>query len=155
MRALRPDKLTLGALEATLALYRDPRSALRTIPVLDMVSTGAAALKPRAHALARQLAKALGRGFQVRAQEDESEVGGGALPLQTLPTWVVQVRRREGGVSRLEARLRAHRPPVIARVKEDALVFDLRTLREGEDRIVMAALAAAREPRDAGADDVS
>ncbi len=143
MRALRPDKVTLAALEATLDLYRDPERVAARVPALAMLALTAEELKPRAEALAEALARELGPAAEVSVREDNSEVGGGSLPLQKLPTWVVEVRRPPAGVSRWEAALRRHRPPVIARVHEDSLVLDPRTLRPGEEGIVVEAVTAA------------
>ncbi len=150
MRALRPDKVTLAALEATLALYRDPESALQRVPALAMLAADPRELRARAEALAADLRGALGERARVAVREDSSEVGGGSLPLQKLPTWVVEVRREGGGVSRVEAALRRHRPPVIARIQEDALLVDPRTLRPGEEGVVLAALAQAFAEEDRG-----
>ena len=72
-----------------------------------------------------------------------SEAGGGSLPLQELPTWVVEVRRQGGGTSRLEAALRRYDPPVIARVHEDALVLDPRTVAPDEESRLVDAVAWA------------
>ncbi len=143
MRALRPDKVTLAALEATLGLYRDPERVAARVPALAMLALTAEQLKPRAEALAEALARELGPLAEVSVREDVSEVGGGSLPLQELPTWIVEVRRPPAGVSRWEAALRRHRPPVIARVHEDSLVLDPRTLRPGEERTVVEAVTAA------------
>ncbi len=143
MRALRPDKVTLAALAATLALYRDPESALRRVPALAMLAADPRELCARAEALGTSLREALGGRAQVTVRAGTSEAGGGSLPLQKLPTWLVEVGREGRGVSRIEAALRGHRPPVIARIHEDALQLDPRTLGPGEDRIVVAALAEA------------
>ncbi len=143
MRALRPDKVTLAALEATLALYRDPEGALRRVPTLALLGRDPRELRGEAEGLAEALRAALGAAATVAVAADVSEVGGGALPLARLPTWVVEVRRAGGGASRLEARLRAHCPPVVARLRDDALVFDPRTLAPGQARVVVEALASA------------
>ncbi|MEW6487904.1 MAG: L-seryl-tRNA(Sec) selenium transferase [Thermodesulfobacteriota bacterium] len=143
MRALRPDKVTLAALEATLALYRDPETAWSRVPALSLLGRDPRELRARAEGLATMLRDRLGERAQVTSGEGASEVGGGSLPLQKLPTWLVEVRRPGRGVSRIEAALRRHRPPVIARIHEDALIFDPRTLGPGEDHIVADALAAA------------
>ncbi|MDW7711400.1 MAG: L-seryl-tRNA(Sec) selenium transferase [Deferrisomatales bacterium] len=150
MRALRPDKVTLAALEATLALYRDPQEALRRVPALAQLAIDPRELRARAETLAASICEALGGRAQVGVVEGTSEVGGGSLPLQALPTWLVRVARGGKGVSRLEGALRGHRPPVIARIQEDALLFDPRTLAPGEDRVVAAALGEAFD-RDSGA----
>jgi L-seryl-tRNA(Ser) seleniumtransferase len=145
MRALRPDKVTLAALEATLALYRDPETVWRRVPALALLGLDPRELRARAEGMATMLRERLGERAQVTSSEGASEVGGGSLPLQKLPTWLVEVRRPDRGVSRLEAALRRHRPPVIARIREDALVFDPRTLGPGEEHIVADALVAALE----------
>jgi L-seryl-tRNA(Ser) seleniumtransferase len=144
MRALRPDKVTLAALEATLALYRDPARCTSRIPALARLLAGEEELRSRAEPMASALRERLGEGARVEIRADTSEAGGGSLPLQRLPTWVVEVRPASGGVPRAEARLRRWVPPVICRVREDALVFDPRTIGAGEEeRIIADALAWA------------
>lgn len=145
MRALRPDKVTLAALEATLALYLDPVRCVHNVPALARLVEGNNSLRSRAEALAGGLRASLGDRAVVAVREDASEVGGGSLPLQQLPTWVVEVRRPGGGVSRLEESLRRGDPPVLCRIRDDALVFDPRTLGKGDEERVLAALNAAFE----------
>jgi len=145
MRALRPDKVTLAALEATLALYRDGPRARERIPTLAMLAAGGDALRERAEHLAAELRGVLDAGALVDVSPGFSEAGGGSLPLQRLPTWVVTVRRTEAGISRLEALLRRHRPPVIARLSDNALVLDLRTVAADDEPRLVAALAWAWE----------
>ncbi len=145
MRALRPDKVTLAALEATLALYRDPASAAARVPALAMLTAGPGALEGRARSLARDLEAAVGSRAAVAVVADTSRTGGGALPLLELPTFAVEVRPAGGGAGRMEARLRAVRPPVVARVREDALVLDPRTFGPEHDATVVAAVDRALE----------
>src|SRR5439155_9096467 len=90
MRAFRLDKMTLAALEATLRLYLHEERALGEVPVLRMLGTPAEELKRRAEGLAARLA-ALPGVAQARAAEDVAFAGGGSLPDQPLPTWVVEV----------------------------------------------------------------
>ncbi len=142
MRALRPDKLTLAALEATLALYRDPGKALTRIPVLAALQARPGELESRAESLAESLRAALGERARVGVAPDVSRVGGGALPLAELPTHVVEVRPARG-VEEVAAALRRHDPPVVARVRDDALVVDPRTLRPDEERLVVSAFRMA------------
>jgi L-seryl-tRNA(Ser) seleniumtransferase len=133
-RALRPDKTTFAALEATLALYRDPERARSAIPTLAMLTAPPEALRRRARRLARRLPGA-------RMESGASAVGGGAFPGSTLPTTLVTL-----GVASCDeclARLRAYDPPVIARAQDDRIVFDVRTLTDDELKIVAAAVAAA------------
>jgi L-seryl-tRNA(Ser) seleniumtransferase len=119
-RALRIDKLSLAALEATLELYRDPSSALRQVPVLRMVAENADAVRSRAEGLAQRL------GGQVAATV--ARVGGGAVPLLELPSFACAL---EGGDA-LAVKLRAGRPPVVARVQEGRVLLDCRTLSDEE-----------------------
>lgn len=143
MRALRPDKVTLAALEATLALYRDPVRAPAQVPTLARLLASPEALRGRAEALAAGVRDALRGRALVDVREDLSEAGGGSLPLQRLPTWVAEVRRASGGVSRIEGSLRRQSPPVVARIRDDALVFDPRTLDDREFPVVVEALRNA------------
>ena len=127
-RALRLDKLSLAALEATLRLHRDGDRA--AIPVLAMLDD--AGLSERAH----RLAAAIGAGAAV--VESKAKVGGGALPLLELPGPAVALA---GDPDALAARLRAGEPPVVARIADGRLILDPRTLADDE---VDAAAAAAR-----------
>jgi L-seryl-tRNA(Ser) seleniumtransferase len=130
MRALRPDKLTLAALEATLALHREPERARARIPALRMLAASPAQLRERA----RDLAAAL--GGEVVASV--GRVGGGALPLAELPSAAVALP------ADLAAALRAGDPPVAARLHEGRCLLDVLTL-SGEDLAALpAAVAAAR-----------
>jgi L-seryl-tRNA(Ser) seleniumtransferase len=143
MRALRPDKLTLAALQATLALYRDPARAAAAVPTLRMLLMTSDRLRGEALALAEAIRARLPDAAGIEVVEEMSEAGGGSLPLARFPTHVVAVRPRGGGVSLLEARLRANDPPVVARVKEDALLFDPRTLLPGQAALVAEAVSKA------------
>jgi L-seryl-tRNA(Ser) seleniumtransferase len=120
-RALRADKLTLAALEATLALYRDPDVARREIPVLRMLTEDAAAVKKRAAGLGDLI-------------EGESEVGGGSFPGAKLKTWLVATQETD------TARLRAWDPPIIARMLDGRVVLDPRTILPDQVEMVKAAL---------------
>jgi L-seryl-tRNA(Ser) seleniumtransferase len=118
-RALRIDKLSLAALEATLRIYWDPRRARTELPVLRAVLEPAGDVRARAEALAARI------GGNV--VETVARVGGGALPLAELPSFGV---RLEGDAEVLSARLREGDPAVLARVSDGALVLDCRTLSD-------------------------
>ena len=138
-RALRADKFTLAALEATLMLYRDPEAARREIPVLRMLTTDADELRRRADALAR----ALPTGARAQVVEGASEVGGGSLPGATLRTWLVQLAPTALTAGDLVTRLREADPPVIARIESNHVLLDPRTiLPDQEEAIVRAARKA-------------
>jgi L-seryl-tRNA(Ser) seleniumtransferase len=129
-RALRADKLTLAALEGTLALYLDPERAAREVPVLRMLREPAAAVRARAERLAELV------GGEV--EETVARVGGGALPLAELPSFACAVEEE------LAAPLRAGEPPVVGVVRDGRLLLDCRTLTDAELDEVAAAVAAAR-----------
>jgi len=141
-RTVRIDKLCLAALEATLRLYREPERALEEIPILRMLRTPAEAVGARAARLAEALSTQ-GGVLEIAVEDDTSEVGGGALPLQVLPTRVLALRPRRGGVTDIEAQLRLGKPPVLVRIKDDRILVDLRTVPEASDTTLLEALRAA------------
>ncbi len=136
-RALRIDKLSLAALEATLELYRDPARARREIPVLAMLDVGEEALAARA----AQLREGIGAD-RCEIVGSVARVGGGALPLLELPGPAVALRSPTAPTE-LTARLRAGDPPLIARVHEDRVLLDPRTLSEDEIDTAIAVVQRA------------
>ena len=143
-RALRIDKLSLAALEATLQLYRDPEHARRAIPVLAMLETDQAVLRARAQRLA-----SAGGGVVV---ESTGRVGGGALPLCELSGPVAALDPGSGSADALAARLRAAEPSVLGRIQDERLLLDPRTLTDEEVEIaarVITAVLAGSEGRPA------
>lgn len=139
-RALRPGKLTLSALEATLALYRDPERALARVPVLRMIAQPLAELERRAQAFA---SRARSLGLEAEVHVSGSKVGGGSYALEELETRAVGVRWGACSAEVLAARLRAGTPSVWARIRADALLFDLRTIAPAEEEDLAQALAQA------------
>ncbi len=133
MRALRVGKLTLAALEATLLQYRLGRER-QSLPVWRMLATAPAELKERAEAWQA----ALGQG---EVRPSLSAIGGGSLPGQTLPTWVLALASQSP--QSLLARLRAGQPPVVARVDEGAVLLDPRTVLPGQDEALLAVVREA------------
>jgi L-seryl-tRNA(Ser) seleniumtransferase len=130
-RALRLDKLSLAALDWTLACFLEGR-AEREIPVLRQLLEPVASLEARARELARRLAAVAGGAGRVSAVPDRAFVGGGSLPGFELDTWVVALRLPKGA-ERFAERLRRAAVPVLARVRDDLVLFDVRTLLEGDD----------------------
>jgi L-seryl-tRNA(Ser) seleniumtransferase len=135
-RALRIDKLTLAALESTLFLYLDEKRAIEEIPTLRMLTLDPGRLKRRGKRLLRRLAEGLDREGLFSLREDVSHVGGGALPLQELPTIVLAIKPLHLSVNDLEKRLRSGDPPVISRISRDELILDMRTLFDDEVPLV-------------------
>lgn len=130
-RALRIDKLTLAALESTLLLYVDEKRAVEEIPTLRMLTLDMRKLKTRGKRLLKRLSGA-NKKTVFTLKEDVSQVGGGALPLQDLPTVVVAVKSHEISVNSLEAKLRKADPPIICRISKDELILDMRTVFDEE-----------------------
>jgi L-seryl-tRNA(Ser) seleniumtransferase len=139
-RALRLDKLSLAALDWTLACYLEGR-ADREIPVLQQLLEPVAKLEARARKLAERLTNAAGDANPVAARPDRTFVGGGSLPTLEIDTWVVTLRP-EQGAAQVAARLRTGADPVLARVRDDLVLFDVRTLLEGEEVAVEKAVVA-------------
>jgi L-seryl-tRNA(Ser) seleniumtransferase len=134
-RSYRVDKLTLAALEATLALYREPTRALREIPVLAQLSTPLSELRERAEAIVRALGDE-----RISNVESDASVGGGAFPSATLPSVAVAIATNAGEV---EQRLRAGDPAVIARVADGRVLIDMRTVFPTDDTVVTTAIQRA------------
>jgi L-seryl-tRNA(Ser) seleniumtransferase len=141
-RALRIDKLTLAALEATLMDYVDLEKAKKDIPTLRMLLEEPEALRKRAKRMAGLIARGA-KGAGVIVIEDYSFAGGGALPEVTLKTYAVALRPVTISINKLEERLRKGAPPVIARIKGDALLLDARTVRDREVKTLAGCVAAA------------
>ncbi len=141
-RALRVDKLKLTAMEATLKLYLDPDRLRAEHPTLRMISMGADEIEKRALDLAAKLQGV--SDLAVEIVPDTSEVGGGSVPAQQLPTRVVAVRSASISLDELAARLRAGTPCVFSRVQRERVLFDVRTLQDGEiDELAAAVRQAA------------
>ena len=130
MRALRVDKLTYAALEATLAEYAAGR-AETTVPVQRMLTLTAEEIRVRANAVASAL-NAI-EGWRAELVAGASAVGGGSAPGVELPTWLVAIDRRGLTPAALEERLRRLTPPVIARIERDRVLLDLRTVLPDQD----------------------
>jgi L-seryl-tRNA(Ser) seleniumtransferase len=142
-RALRIDKLTLAALESTLLLYLDEKRAVEEIPTLRMLSLDTKRLTRRG----RRLLKRLLRGTNERAafslREDVSQVGGGALPLQELPTRVVAIKPLDFSINGFEESLRKGDPPIIARISREEVILDMRTVFDEEIPLLAAGIEKA------------
>jgi L-seryl-tRNA(Ser) seleniumtransferase len=141
-RALRVDKMTLAALDATLLEHESGRAAER-VPVLRMIHAPIEELRARASAFASALAAAA-PALRPVLVESESAVGGGAAPTVGVPSVAVALEAGEAGPDAFAAALRAGSPPVVVRVADDRLLVDLRTVHPDEEGSLLAALASAR-----------
>ncbi len=134
MRAVRADKQTYAALEATLELWhREP--ARTEIPVVRMLLEPVASIDRRAQSLATQLAK-MSSEVMVEVIDGVSTIGGGSAPQSAIPTRLLSLRSPTRSADRLEAALRSGTPPVIARIQHDAVLLDLRTVHPDDDALL-------------------
>ena len=142
-RALRIDKLTLAALESTLLLYFDEKKAMEEIPTLRMLSLDTKRLKKRGKRLLKRLSGVTNKKMAFTLKEDVSQVGGGALPLQELPTLVVAIKPLEVSVNSLEENLRKGEPPIVCRISKEELILDMRTVFDEEIPMLAAGIEKA------------
>jgi L-seryl-tRNA(Ser) seleniumtransferase len=140
-RALRVDKLTYSALEATLLAY--VKGDQEAIPILRMMRLSKEEIAQRAQGIAKNLQEASALEFEI--VDGESVIGGGAAPSTTLPTRLLAVAVKGLGADELLARLRAADPPIVARVADGRVVFDLRTAIPEQDAVITAALRTIAE----------
>ncbi len=141
-RMMRCDKVTLSLLEHTLKLYLDPQRALEEVPTLQLISRSNAECARAARAITARLKK---RGIAADIRESRSQIGGGSTPGDDLPTTVVEIRSLGGGLEAAAKRLRMGTPSVFCRIESDALVFDPRTVLQGQIMELVAAITAAKK----------
>jgi len=138
-RIVRVGKLTLAVLEATLKLFLDESIALREVPTLQMLRRSGQEIGEHAERLAAQL-RERNVAASVTTAGGFSQMGSGSLPTQGLATTLVALAPREMGAELLAKRLRQHEPPVFARIQDEQVLLDPRTLRPGDDEIIIEAV---------------
>ena len=148
-RALRVGKLTLAALEPTLRLYLHPEKLAQELTTLRLFTRPQHDMQQQAETIAPQLQNALGDGWKVETAEVHSQIGSGALPVDNLPSWGLQIYPANGKqagrqLQKLEAALRALPRPVIGRLHDDALWLDLRCLESDAQAAFVAQFDALR-----------
>lgn len=141
-RALRIDKLTLAGFEATLMEYIDEEKAIKNISTLRMLLQKPEEIKVRANKLAKRLKREI-KNVHICVMADSSRAGGGALPEVDLPTYVVSIRSTEISANEIEKRLRKGNPPIIARIREDSLIIDARTVRDKDFEGILRGIRSA------------
>ena len=139
-RAVRLDKMTLAALEATLESYLDPQSALSQIPTLRMLALSPQELRSRALVLCGLLERS---GACCQVLPAAGRVGGGSCPTQQLPTFAAAVTPRHCSPDMLDQRLRQGEPPIVGRIAQDRFLLDPRTLWEEDFPVIAARIAEA------------
>ncbi len=140
-RALRIDKFTVAALEATLYAY-EAGTALTTIPTLVMLTEPLASIRQRARRLFRRVPAAAARALGASIVESRSQVGGGALPTVELPTAALALGTATRPAQALDEALRQTHPPVLGRLADDRLLLDCRTIQDSEIPVLAALLSA-------------
>jgi L-seryl-tRNA(Ser) seleniumtransferase len=138
-RALRIDKLTLAALEATFRLYRDEAKAVRRIPTLRMLTMDINEIEQKALKLMENLKKIDVSRLRIDLIELSSKAGGGALPLLELPSKCLRIQIEGLSVNTLEINMRKNSPPIIGRIEDDAFIIDPRTLQDDDLPIIESA----------------
>jgi len=134
-RALRCDKLTIAALEATLRLYRESPDIARDIPALHAFARPLTEIEATASAAVGALTRALGPEFRLSIERDTSQIGSGALPIDVIPTAVIVVENDAMSAGRLAERFRQARPPILGRVKNGRFLLDVRTIWDARDLV--------------------
>lgn len=132
LRAVRIDKLTLAALEATLRLYRDERQAVAEIPTLRMLTAQPAALKAKASSYIRRIRPRIPSSVNLTVVAGYSQVGGGSLPLLDLPTFLMAIAVEGWAPQRIDAAFRGRKIPVLGRTHKGQYLLDLRTLQDAD-----------------------
>lgn len=139
-RALRIDKLTLAALESTLQLYRDPENAVRRIPTLRMLTMPFEDIENKAEKLCELLNSLNENKLSISLLTLSSRVGGGALPIQELPSRCVGISISRMSANSIERYMRNYNPPIIGRIEDDLFITDCRTVRDEEFAIIANAV---------------
>ncbi|HQP40070.1 MAG TPA: L-seryl-tRNA(Sec) selenium transferase, partial [Smithella sp.] len=139
-RALRIDKFTLAALEATLMHYLNTTAAPKKLRALKSLTEPVADVKKRAEKLMEKLQKENFESLKISLREDFAAAGGGSLPTQQIPTVLVTVKNNKIPATKMEEKLRKLEIPIIARVDKDEILFDLRTVAEDEFTFIIEGL---------------
>ncbi|CCJ33768.1 L-seryl-tRNA(Sec) selenium transferase [Caloramator australicus] len=139
-RALRIDKMTLAALEATFKLYLDEERAIKEIPALRMMTMDIEIIQKRAKKLYSQLKKIISDRAELNIEKDVSQFGGGAMPLETISTYVVTIKPKFKKIEDVELELRRQEVPIIVRIYKENIIIDVRTLFDDDLHIIVDSL---------------
>jgi L-seryl-tRNA(Ser) seleniumtransferase len=143
-RAVRVDKMTIAALEATFREYFDMEKAKEKVPVLSMITVSMDEMRTKAILLAEQVRRAT-EAFEIEVIKSEGQIGGGSTPNQFLVGYAVSVVGKKVSADRIERDLRAYEVPVIVRINQDRVLIDMRTVTRDEIDMVARALIACGE----------
>ncbi|HLG16891.1 MAG TPA: L-seryl-tRNA(Sec) selenium transferase [Blastocatellia bacterium] len=145
MRALRVDKMTCAALEATLRLYEHGVAASE-VPVIQAMAATRDQIAERAVSLAQRITAESGGRVQAKLEEGESVIGGGSAPEVKLPTVLIAIESREASAASIEGMLRNNATPIIARTERDRVLIDLRTVEADEEALILYVLGSFGRP---------
>jgi len=143
VRALRPDKLTLSALDGTLKLFLDPERLPFTHPIYHMLTEPLPSVAKRAQRVSRAVSQVVGSRCKVELRTGSTEVGSGAMPTQGIPTKLTAVRPQGFSVNQLARNLRLASPPLFTRIEGDQVLIDARTVARDEIPMIAAAFGQA------------
>lgn len=139
MRIVRPGKLTLAALEATLEIFLDEQQALTEIPTLEMLLRDKGRIAKQAQSMVKRI-KTSAKHAEVTTVDGFSQMGSGSLPAQDIPTCLVAIKPANTDAETFAARLRGWATPIFARIEKEMVLIDPRTLRQGDEKTVVEAI---------------
>lgn len=139
-RALRIDKLTLAALEATLRLYLDEETAIKEIPGLNMLTRNISLIKSDAQRLMKNIKNSSKDKLEINIIKDFSQVGGGSMPLERIDTYALALKPLDIKAEELELKLRNSEVPIITRINKDQIIIDMRTLFPEDYKLIVNTL---------------
>lgn len=143
-RAFRVDKFTIAALESTLRLYLDEESAVKEIPTLKMLTMDIKEIESKALDLMERIRRLNTNGFiDIDIEDSYSEVGGGSLPLEKIPSKSVVLEIKDSSTQAFERKLRGNHIPIITRLYKDKIYMDLRTIKDDEICIIVDSIESA------------
>ncbi len=139
MRIVRPGKLTLTALEATLEIFLDEQAAMKEIPTLEMLLRDKTQITKQVQRMAKKI-KASVKQAEVTTIDGFSQMGSGSLPTQNIPTQLITIKPKNMNAEKLAGGLRAWAIPIFTRVEQEKVLIDPRTLRANDEREVVEAV---------------
>lgn len=140
-RALRLDKMTIAALEATLRKYLDLEKAVKEIPTVRMIVEPTEIVYKRAELLSNMLQETCGSKGHFEIVSEHSQVGGGAMPLENIPTFAVAIKPCHASVKWLEENLRKSQIPIIVRIQNDNIIIDMRTVIDDDLTVIESTIS--------------
>lgn len=142
-RAFRIDKFTIAALEGTMKMYLSEERAVSNIPTLKLLTQDLGEIESRAKALMKLIEGINTDGLEIEIVDEHSQVGGGSMPLERIPTKALKLNSESLNISRLEKSLRKLETPIITRLYKDSVYMDMRTVRDDEIELVAKGLEKA------------